>query len=196
MFGKFKEFWKNYSYSTVRIFVDQIAIAIFGLALSLGTSAASSSMGEGTAKMLTVIASVFAILFFLFMVGEVCFKAGASDKERVDNGRIKPNYLTGFYMGLLANVPNFILALGYTVFTAIPSTEGSVSGFFGLAAKLVCGEYLGLLSIKVGDTMLSSIPWVYFIVIIPCVVAAWLGYYFGVSGKITLKPTKKDMEKF
>ncbi len=196
MLNKFKEFWKNYSYGTVRIFVDQIAIAIFGLALSLGTSAASPHMGEETAKMLTVIASVFSILFFLFMVGELCFKAGAGDKERVDNGRAKKNSLVGLWMGLLANVPNFILALGYTVFSAIPATEGSVSGFFGLAAKLVCGEYLGLLSIKVGDTMISSIPFVYFLIIIPCVFAAWLGYYLGVNGKITLKPTKKDMEKF
>ncbi len=196
MLKKFVDFWKNYSYSTVRIFVDQIAIAIFGLALTLGTSAAGSSMGEGTAKLLTVIASIFAILFFLFMVGELCFKAGVTDKERVDNGRIKKDSLTGLYMGLLANLPNFILALGYTVFSAIPATEGSVSGFFGLAAKLVCGEYLGLLSIKIGDTMLSSIPWVYFIVIIPCVFAAFIGYYLGVNGKITVKPSKKDREKF
>ncbi len=196
MLNKFKDFWKNYSYGTVRIFVDQLAIAIFGLALTLGTSATSGDMGEGTAKTLTIIASVFAVLFFLFMVGELCFKTGASDKEKVDNGRINKNPLIGLYMGLLANVPNFILALGYTVFSAITATEGSVSGFFGLAAKLVCGEYLGLLSIKAGNTMLSSIPWVYFIVIIPSVIAAWLGYYLGVSGKITVRPTKKDIEKF
>lgn len=190
----FKDFWKYYSYSIVRIFVDQIAIAIFGLALTLGTSAAGQSIGEDTAKLLTVIASIFAVLFFLFMVAELCFRMGASDKEKTDNGRLVRNNLTGLYMGLLANLPNFILALGYTVFSAIPATNGSVSGFFGLAAKLVCGEYLGLLSIKVAGTMLSSIPPVYFLVIIPCVFAAWLGYYLGVSGKIIIRPTKKDLE--
>ncbi|MBQ8208341.1 MAG: hypothetical protein IJZ89_06385, partial [Clostridia bacterium] len=154
----FKEFWKYYSYSIVRIFVDQIAIAIFGLAMALGTSASVSSLGDEKARMLTVITSIFAILFFLFMVAELCFRHGASDKEKTDNGRMQRNNLTGLYMGLLANVPNFILTLGYTVFYFIEATRGSVSGVFGLITKLMCGEYLGLFSIKIGDSLLSSYP--------------------------------------
>lgn len=190
----FKEFWNRYSYGVVRIFVDQIAIAVFALAVALGTSAATKTMGEESARLLTVASSIFAILFFLFMVAELCFREGASDKERTDNGRMRRNDLTGLYMGLLANLPNFVLALGYTVFYAIEATRGSLSGVFGLISKLVMGEYLGLFSIKLGGTMMSSIPPMYFLTIIPCALAAWLGYYLGVSGKIIIKPTKKDLE--
>ena len=190
----FKGFWKYYSYGIVRIFVDQVAIAIFGLAVALGCAASARSLGEGRAQMLTVVSSAFAVLFFLFMVAELCFRQGVSDREKTDIGRFEKNKLTGLYMGLLANVPNFVFALGYTVFYYIEATRGSVSGFFGLGAKLIMGEYLGVLSVKIGETMLSSIPPVYFAVMIPGVIASFLGYYIGVNSIITPKPSKKAFE--
>lgn len=190
----FKEFWSNYSYSSARIFIDQIAIAIFGVAVALGTASAAPTIGEKTATILTVVSSVFAILFFLFMVAELCFRQGAEDREKNENGSRTKNNFIGLYMGLLANVPNFVLILGYTVFSYIPATAGSASGFFGLATKLLMGEYLGLFSLKPAGAMLSSIPPMYFIAIIPCLLASFLGYYLGVNGIITIKPTKKDFE--
>ena len=191
----FRNFWMYYSYSIVRIFVDQIVIAIFALAVALGTAASVGSLGAEKSNVLTIVTSVFSILFFLFMVGELCFKQGAADKEKTDVGRFERDDLTGLYMGLLANIPNFILTLGYTVFYFIDATRGSVSGFFGLAVKLICGEYLGLFSIKIGgDTLSTAYPYIYFLAILPCVFAAWLGYYLGISGKIIIKPTKKDLE--
>ncbi len=190
----FKEFWKYYSYSIVRIFIDQLVIAILGLAMALGTSASVNSVGEEKARLYTVITSVFAILFFLFMVAELCFRQGAADKEKTDLGRFEKNNLTGLYMGLIANIPNFILTMGYTVFYFIEATKGSVSGFFGLAVKLIFGEYLGLFSIKMNDALLSSFPPIYFLAILTILFASTLGYYLGISGLIIIKPTKKDLE--
>lgn len=190
----FKEFWSRYSYSSARIFIDQIAIAIFGVAVALGTASAAPTIGEKTATLLTVFTSVFSVLFFLFMVAELCFRQGVEDREKNENGSSTKNNLVGLYMALFANIPNFVLALGYTVFSYIPDTAGSVSGFFGLATKLLMGEYLGLFSIKSAGTMLSSVPPMYFVAIIPCLLAAFLGYYVGVNGIITIKPTKKDFE--
>ena len=192
----FKEFWKYYSYGIVRIFIDQIAIAVFGVAVALGCAAAAQSLGEAKSQMFTLISGAFAALFFLFMVAELTFRQGVTDREKTELGRFKKSSLTGLYMGLLANVPNFILALGYTVFYLIEATKGSVSGFFGLACKLVMGEYLGILSIRVGESgaLLSSIPYMYFVVIIPCLIAAFLGYFLGVNGIITPRLTKKDFE--
>ena len=183
---KFKEFFKYYSYSIVRIFVDQIAIALFAVAVALALANKSMPM--------TVASSIFSIVFFLFMVAELSFRQGAADKEKTDLGRFKRNDLTGLYIGLIANVPNFVITLGFNVFYFIEATRGSVSGVFGLIIKLICGEYLGLLSFDVGSMKLSSFPPVYFLVMIPCILAAWLGYYLGVSGRIVIKPTKKDLE--
>ncbi len=183
---EFKEFWKKYSYGIVRIFVDQIAISLFAFAVALGL--ANDNMP------LAIASSVFSILFFMFMVAELCFRQGASDKEKIDLGRFQRNNLTGLYMGLLASVPNFVLAVGYAVFHSIEATQGSIDGFFNLAMKLISGEYLGLLAIKVGGNTLGIYPISYFVIIIPGVLAAFLGYYLGVSGKIVIKPTKKDLE--
>ena len=57
---KFKDFMKYYSYGYVRIFVDQIAIAIFAVAVAVGVSS------KGTT--LAVISSIFSVCFFLFAV--------------------------------------------------------------------------------------------------------------------------------
>ncbi|MEE0969818.1 MAG: hypothetical protein U0M06_10650 [Clostridia bacterium] len=182
-----KEFWKYYSYGIVRIFVDQLAIAIFAFALCLGFASAGMTS-------LTIAGSAFAVLFFMFMVAQLCFKQGVNDREKTELGRFKRDNLTGLYMGLLANVPNFVLAIGYAVFYSISATRGSVSGFFALALKLITGEYIGLLTIKVGGNMLGLYPISYFLIMIPGIFSAFLGYYLGVTGKIVIKPTKKDLE--
>lgn len=183
---KLKEFFRYYSYSIVRILVDQIAIALFAVAIAIALAGKSMPM--------TVASSIFSIFFFMFMVAELSFRQGASDKEKTDLGRFKKNDLTGFYMGLIANIPNLVITLGFNLFYFIPATRGSVSGVFGLIIKLICGEYLGLFSIDIGSMKLSSFPPVYFLAIIPCIFAAWLGYYLGVNGRIVVKPTKKDLE--
>ncbi|MBQ8005903.1 MAG: hypothetical protein IJ303_06300 [Clostridia bacterium] len=182
----FKDFWKKYSYSIVRIFVDQLAISIFAFAVALGL--ANSSMS------LVIASSVFAILFFMFMVAELCFRQGADDKEKSDLGRFKKNNFTGLYMGILAAVPNFVLAVAYAVFHNIEATKGSVDGFVALTLKLITGEYLGLMNIQLFGSGLGTYPLTYFVIIIPGVFAAFLGYYLGISGKIVIKPTKKDLE--
>ncbi len=157
----FKEFWKYYSYGIVRIFVDQLAIAIFAFAVALGVAASNMT--------LAIASSIFAVLFFMFMTAELCFKQGVSDKEKTDLGRFEKNNLTGLYMGLLANVPNFVLALGFALFSLIEATRGSVSGFFGLALKFVMGEYLGLFTLKINGSMIGSFPISYFIAMLPSV---------------------------
>ncbi len=183
----FKDFWNRYSYGAVRIFVDQLAIAIFAFAVALGL-AASENMA------LTVASSVFAVFFFMFMVAELCFKQAVEDREKTELGRFKRCNLTGLYMGLLANIPNFVLAVGYAIFFSIEATRGSVSGFFALALKFVTGEYLGLLTLKAGENMLGFYPISYFVIMIPGIFAAFIGYYLGITGKIVIKPTKKDLE--
>lgn len=182
---KFRDFFKYYSYGIVRIFVDQIAIAIFASAVALGTAYKNMP--------LAIASSVFSILFFMFMVAELTFRQGVEDKEKTEIGRFERNNLTGLYMGLFANVPNFVLALAFLVLKYIPSAQ-NIAGVVNVIVRLICGEYMGLLAIKVGGAQLGTYPISLFVIMIPGILAAFLGYYLGVSGKIIIKPTKKDLE--
>lgn len=176
---------KYYSYGYVRIFVDQLAIAVFACSVALGVAAVSEA--------LTIASSVFSVFFLLFMVAGLTFKQGVADKEKTDLGRFKRNDLTGLYMGLIASVPNILLAIAYAVLCLFPALQ-NYAGVVCLIMKLIHGEYLGLLTIKVGGTMLSSFPICYFIMVIPTMLAAFLGYFFAVRGIIVPKPQKKDLE--
>ena len=182
---KFKEFWKRYSYGIVRIFVDQIAIAIFAAAVAFGT--ATKYMN------LTVGSSFFSVFFLLFMVAELTFRTGVEDREKIALGRFEKNNLTGLYMGLLANIPNFVLAVIYAVISHIDSLQ-NVAGLANVIMKLIYGEYLGILTLEVGGTKLGLMPVSFFLMIVPPVIAAFLGYFLGANGIITPKPSKKDME--
>lgn len=182
---KFKEFIKNYSYVIVRIFVDQLAVAVFALAVAIGT--AKNFMT------LTIFSSIFSVLFFAFMIGHMTYQAGVVDREKIALGRFKKNIFSGLIMGALANIPNFLLAVLYAIGGMFEATKG-IASFANIAAKLIYGEYLGLLSIKVDGVSLGLMPISYFVIIIPALIATTLGYIIGVNGIITPKVTKKDME--
>ena len=182
---KFKDFMKYYSYGYVRIFVDQIAIAVFAVAVAVGVSS------KGTT--LAVISSIFSVCFFLFAVAALTFKQGISDKEKTELGRFKKNSLTGFYMGLIASIPNFVLALLHAFLALFPSLQ-NYKGIVNVIMKLIYGEYLGLLTLSVGEKKLGEMILPFFIMIIPTLLAAFFGYYFAINGIIVPKPTKKDLE--
>lgn len=182
---KFKEFWTHYSYSAVRIFVDQIAIAIFAAAVAFGTAYKNPT--------LMLVSSFFSVGFLLFMVAELTFRNGFEDREKIALGRFKKNNLTGLYMGLLASVPSLLLALAYAVLSCFDSMK-NIAGVINVIMKLIYGEYLGILTLEAGGTKLGLMPISFFLIVVPTVLAALVGYIFGVNGIITPKPTKKDLE--
>ena len=182
---KFKDFMKYYSYGYVRIFVDQIAIAIFAVAIAVGVSS------KGTT--LAVISSVFSVCFFLFAVAALTFKQGVTDREKTELGRFKKNNLTGLYMGIIASIPNFVLATLHALLALFPSLQ-NYKGIVNVIMKLIYGEYLGILTLSVGERKLGEMILPFFIMIIPTLLAAFLGYYLALNGIIVPKPTKKDLE--
>ena len=59
--GVMKNLYKQYSYNVIRDILNQFAISIFGALLSMATSAAESNT-------LSIVVSIFAILFYLFLL--------------------------------------------------------------------------------------------------------------------------------
>lgn len=173
-----KEFFTRYSYDSVRMLLDQIAISIFGFSLAMATTRS----GNDTLLMITSIGS---ILFYLILIYFAAQKVGTHDKVTVDLGRRGFKPFTGTLISLLANAPNIILAAIITIISF--TVEDGGSGVPRAIALLINGMYQGVLAtIRVGGTeeapvWLNSCWWVFWLIILPAVLVSTLGYIAGVK---------------
>ncbi len=171
-----KSFFGNYSYSIIKMFVNQFAISIFGAVLAMATASANNDT-------LSVIVSIFATLFYLFLIYSMTWEIGAKDKISVDVGKKEYRPLTGLYMSLFANIPNFLIAIVYLI--AYPSMTtatwaGNMAGISRIASIIIQGMYLGLTtSITIMGEQLNRMWWTYLVVIIPSLLTCTLAYYLG-----------------
>ena len=142
-------FFKANSYDIVRLWINQIGIAIFSLMLYTAVGFVEFDNGA-TATMAKAGVSVFCILFYYFLVYNVAWECGAKDKIRIDGGKQSPTPARGAKMSLLANVPNFILA-GLSVFFVGVYVVSSVGGFYtafgiiNLVLRFHSSLYLGVI---------------------------------------------------
>ena len=176
---KFKEFWKLYSYSAVKILVAQLAISVFGLTLAIATG-----KNEDLAW-LQIATSALGVLLYLFIIYGDVWKIGGEDKIRVEGGRAKYRPATGFLIALLANVPNILIAVIIAISIAF-AKGGVLSKIGALAAQIhlfIQGAWSGILAIRIGDAPLNSLWWAHFAIIIPSVVVCGVAYILGLKEK-------------
>ncbi len=172
---------RQYSYSVIKMFVNQFAISIFGVVLAMATAAANNNF-------LTIFVSVFSILFYLFLIYTMTWEIGAKDRISVDCGKKKYCPHTGIILSLCANIPNLILALLYTIAFPFMTTQrwaGNISAVVNVISAFVEGMYRGILAaITVsGDKTLLYYWWSYFLIIIPALLTAWFSYIMGFKNK-------------
>lgn len=171
-----KEFFSKYSYSIVKMFVNQFAISLFGSVLAMAMAAVGNDM-------LTLIVSIFAILFYLYLIYAMTWEIGAKDKISVDVGKKEYKPFTGLFMALVANIPNFIIAIVYTVAYPMMNSAtwaGNTAAVARLASVVIQGMYLGCIStISIAGTYLNRIWWTYFLIIIPSLAVSFVAYYLG-----------------
>ena len=113
-----KSFFSQYSYGIIKMFVNQFAISIFGSVLAMATASAGNDI-------LTVVVSVFAILFYLFLLYTMTWEIGAKDKISVDVKKKEYRPFTGLIMALIANIPNLIIATVFTIAYPFMNVAGS-----------------------------------------------------------------------
>lgn len=171
-----KEFFNKYSYSMVKMFVNQIAISIFGLMLSMATTNAKSTV-------LSIVVSAFAILFYLFLLYTLVWEIGAKDKISVDTGKKQYKPMTGLWMSLIANIPNLLFALIFAVSQPFINNAGvaKFSGVISFISNILQGMYFGTISSIVfpSGKLLSQMWWTYFIIVIPALLTSFLAYFLG-----------------
>ena len=74
-----KEFFKSRSYDMVKMFLNQFGTGIFGVALSIAVTMAQQDV-------LRNVTSVFAILFYLFLLYTMTWDIGFKNKISVEHG--------------------------------------------------------------------------------------------------------------
>lgn len=97
------KFLKENSYNIVRLFLSQIALAVFGLVMTIFT--------QGMNDTIYLTVGVFCIVFYVYLIYIIVHDLGSKDKPAVDAGRAKPDYLKGLWLGLCANIVNIICGI-------------------------------------------------------------------------------------
>lgn len=179
-----KKFMERYSYESVHLLLNQVAIGLFGMTLAL-----AAGMADNDA--LRTATSVFAIAFFLFLQYITVWKVGAQDRLSFDLGNLEKNYMIPVWMWLLSNSLNLLLALfiSLAMWFDIPAIS-TIGGIASVIKLIIEGMYTGVLAINVGGAPLNSMWFMYFITTLPALVVVFAAYVLGFNN-VTLKKKKK-----
>ena len=175
-----KKFFHDYSYSVVKMFINQIAIAIFGASLTFATVSAHGNSNDF--DILTLVVGIFSACFYLFLIYNVTWEIGAKDRISVDVNKKKYRPYLGLILSLLANMPNLILATIYAV-TSI-SGASNAQGIVRIISCFLNGMYFAILTVVrilyAGEWIQLQAFWVSFVIaILPAVLTSGLAYYLG-----------------
>lgn len=167
-----KQFFDKYSYTAVKLFLNQIVIGIF---FGVGFLFVANKLENPAFK---IGASVLSIIFFLFLEYTVAYKLGTEERVSVDIGKAKADYLLPVKVWLLANSLNLLLALFITlgqVFSGV-GFFGSVGGVCVTVAMIIEGMYSGLILLWPHWSM-------YFLITLPSLLVVFLSYVLGLKSK-------------
>lgn len=175
-----KKFFHDYSYSVVKMFLNQFAIAVFGTSLTFATvSAHGDSESFDT---FTLIVSIFSALFYLFLIYNISWEIGAKDKISVDVKKKPYRPWLGLFLSLLANIPNLILVTVYAITSSVGAD--SAKAVVRIISCLANGMYFGFLSVvRVfvgGEWRQLQEFWISFLVaVLPAILTCGIAYYLG-----------------
>ena len=178
-----KKFFHDYSYNIVKMFVNQFAISLFGFSLTLATTQIYvSKKATSGIDVLTLLVSIFAVMFYLFLIYTLAWEIGAKDRISVDSGKKPYRPYLGLLLSLVANIPNLCAALIFAI--AAIFNASSVMFIVRFIATIIQGMYFGIitaLSLPIGGTyvQLNSLWPTFFLITVPAMFTSWLGYLLG-----------------
>lgn len=166
-----KAFFERYSYESVRLALNQIAISMFGFALAM-------TAGKAESDALLLWSSIGSIVFYLALTYGTAHKTGSGDRLSIQYGKIPFRPYLGLVLSLIANSVNLLLAILITVGQL--AEIGELESIARLIALLIQGMYQGVLAtVSVGGVTLNGIWWSYFVITLPAMLVATLGYIAG-----------------
>ncbi len=141
-------FLKDNSEIIVKLYINQIGIAIFSLFLYTAIGAFGQENDE-MSFVFKLLVSAFSVLFYFVLIYTAVWEIGAKDKIRIDGGRLERKPLKGLFVGLFANVINFVitgvaLLLSGLYLLGCGEVFKTVFAVLNLIFRLFMGMYLGL----------------------------------------------------
>lgn len=182
-----KAFFSRYGYTAFKLFLDQFAIAIFGVGLAFATTSAQNNT-------LRIITSVGSVVFYLFLQYAVMWEVGAKDGISATAKGKSRGLWRGFAIGLLGNALNVISAL-----CILPGAfvENRFSKAFVFIARMTQGMYMGIMEQPIRGWPMREYAWVYFVIILPSVLLCGVAYIIGsynLHATNILIPKNKDVK--
>lgn len=166
-----KAFFERYSYDSVRLLLNQVAISMFGFALAMSSLKTESDT-------LLLWSSVASIVFYLVLTYGTAWKTGSNDRLSIEYGKIPFTPLRGLMVSLVANSINILMAVLIAVGTLFGL--GGLEGIANAIALLGQGMYQGVLAVgTIGGEALNTYWWVYFLIPLPAMLVSTVAYIAG-----------------
>ena len=186
-----KEFWNENGKYIGKMTLNQFGATFFGVMLVLAASAAQSQR-----TWLTLFASTFATIFYLFLIHTVLWEKGGQDRIRVDAGRAERKPLTGLLVTLCANIPNILIGV-LDIATRLmmdPAQPDRLPGKINSVMRALCllweGMYAGFISYA--HSIIPNHPYLLslarLLIVIPALVVGGTAYYLGLCNRRLLQP--------
>jgi len=187
-----KAFFKQYSYTIFKLFLNQFAIALFGVALATASAASGKTA-------LLLFTSIFAVIFYLFLQYAVIWEVGANDGIRADARGGARGLWRGVAIATAANALNILLALLTLpgVFAKAGTVGAGIGGAAQFVARLLEGMYMGILAQPFRGLQLHDFSWAYFAICVPSIAVCTAGYILGsynLHATNILIPKNKDVK--
>lgn len=174
-----KNFFSKYSYTSVKLFLNQIVIGIF---FGVGFVFVANKMENPAFK---ITASAISILFYLFLEYTVAYKLGTDERVSVDLGKSRMDYLLPVKIWLLANSLNLLLAV-FIMLGNLCSGVGFFSTLGGIGATIAMiieGMYVGVMSLNIAGAPLNSYWITYFLITLPSLAVVFASYVMGIKSR-------------
>ena len=165
-----KAFFKRYSYIIFKLFLNQFAISLFGMALAF-------ACGKAENQRLLLVTSIFSVLFYLFLQYAVMWEVGAKDGISATAKKQSRRLWRGLVIALCGNAINILLAILVLPRVGNPKHPlGSAAAFLALMLE---GMYQGILAQPFRGLQLHDFAWVYFAIVVPSLAVCSLSYILG-----------------
>ena len=177
-------FFKKNGSMITKLIVNQLGLAIFGFSVTIAVTMYVGGLEESQGNMYLSLVSGFSVLFYMFLLFVATNDAGASDKIRVDAGRMERDNLLGLKWALCANSLNYLLAVIITVahFTGLDNVEGVLAPI----TVIIQAPFMGLRSV-----FMPNNPLAYFIMPLVPTLTCTVGYILGLKGFLFIPEKKK-----
>ena len=147
---------------------------------------------------LILLVSVFTIGFYMVVQYTGLWDTGARDMIRIEGKRLAYRPYAGLVMSFFAAIPNFILATLITIGSIFGDKAGEYAyewaGNMGMISRGIAvfweAPYDGFIMLYSPHN-----PIIYWLIPIPAMIAAGIGYYAGLKNFYIIRPKKKPKTK-